>query len=214
MEEITTYDKLFRKVLKDGYETFKISNLCYTKNENEPAEIKFKLSSNLEERKEQEIVCRDDGGFVSSLHKNILLCLAGDNLKSPLHQIVFIDTFINSLRHEGKVDPIKSASGEIVAKIIISNTLIPKKKLIFTHTDGSLIDAIVNVVAKVFEFFVNSERAFEVCYKCFRDAQKRKRIELTSTYLTMLSEIVKVSCYEENVKTLKKELERAENAKR
>jgi hypothetical protein len=53
---------------------------------------------------------------------------------------------------------------------------------------------------KVFEFLINSEKTVIALSACIKDAALRHRIELSAQYLNYLTEMVKVSNYENVIK--------------
>lgn len=199
MTEIQTEQHvlLLREVLRSNYETLFIKNLIYCQG----SSLSFTLFSNLNDLGVQ-FLCAVDKGLVYALHQQ-LLSHFGKEKNSPLHQLVFEKFSINSVKID-KNDPApESTGGEVLASVIVSNRLIPKRKIEFCCKSNSLIEATIGVVAKIFEFYINSEKAFEVCYKCLRDARKRGRVELIEHYLGKMAEVVKVASYEENVRILK-----------
>lgn len=78
------------------------------------------------------------------------------------------------------------------------------KTFLFRHTCKSMISASVLCVAKMIEYYVNSELAVVHLKGCIRDSQKRSRPDLTERYVSLLSELVRNVSYEKTITNLER----------
>tara|TARA_R100000808_G_C2143161_1_gene150937 strand:+ start:845 stop:1435 length:591 start_codon:yes stop_codon:yes gene_type:complete len=91
-----------------------------------------------------------------------------------------------------KVKPEKNgfgSAGFVKIDLAVSNGR--GKKIRFLHESRSIIGAVIQVVQKCLEYFVNSELAVVELKKCLQSAKKRNRIDLREKYTLMMTEMVK-----------------------
>ena len=69
------------------------------------------------------------------------------------------------------------------------------KKIHFLHKSKSIISAIILVVQKTIEYFINSELAVIQLKKSLQNARERNRIDLVTEYTRMMTELVKNMTY-------------------
>jgi hypothetical protein len=78
------------------------------------------------------------------------------------------------------------------------------KTFLFRHTCKSMISASVLCVAKMIEYYVNSELAVVHLKACIKDSQERARPDLTERYVSLLSELVRNVSYEKTITNLER----------
>ncbi len=73
----------------------------------------------------------------------------------------------------------------------------------FSHRTSSISRSSANVVADVFAFFINSERAYTQLYLALNDAKKRGRSDLAERYQNQMATLVHATSYGDIVEKLK-----------
>lgn len=81
------------------------------------------------------------------------------------------------------------------AEITVKNSY--GRDFFFAHTSHSLTAAVVKVMTKAVEHFINAERAYVALHVALEDARDRERADLVSRYILEMSEVVKLTSYAE-----------------
>ena len=100
-----------------------------------------------------------------------------------------------------KAKPVKrgfGSGGFVNIDLAIRNRL--GEKTHFLHEARSLNGAVILVVQKTIEYYVNSELAVLQLKKSLQNAKKRNRTDLEEQYINMMSELVKNMPYSKIIK--------------
>ena len=121
-----------------------------------------------------------------------LFCTIINELNSEypsLNNIQLIDFIL-------KAKPIKKGFGSGgFANVDLAVANSRGKKIHFLHEARSIIGAVILVVQKAVEYFINSELAMLRLKKSLQSAEERGRIDLVTEYTTMMTELVKNMSY-------------------
>jgi len=127
----------------------------------------------------------------------------------------FLDTYI-SLRDIKLYDfvvtvnikeskSVYNTGAPVEVKIVLQGTSRSNNKLYFKSKSNSLIKSGIGAVCKAIEYLINAELAVVQLSKDIKHAEERQRIDLRSTYLLQLFELVKFVSYAEVINKLNEE---------
>ena len=169
-----------------------------------PVQIKnFVLKEDLENDKSLitcELVLGEKSVFLEGQGDGVvdaLFCAIISELNSEypsLNNVQMIDFIL-------KAKPVKKGFGSggfVNIDLAIRNRLGEKSH--FLHEARSLNGAVILVVQKTIEYYINSELAMIQLKKSLQDAKKRNRSDLKEQYTNMMSELVKNMPYNKIIK--------------
>ena len=182
--EQTKINKIVCKVLNESYIQLQIKDFALK----EDLENDKSLVTCLLELGEKEILLEGQGsGVVDALFCTIINELNSEY--SSLNNIQLIDFIL-------KAKPIKTGFGSggfVKVDLAVANKR--GKKIHFLHESRSIIGAIIQVVQRTIEYFINSELAVIQLKKSLQNARERNRIDLVTEYTRMMTELVKNTSY-------------------
>ena len=185
-------NKIVRDVLNELYAPLQIKNFVLKEDlENDKSLVTCQLVLG---EKKRSIEGSGDGVV------DALFCTIADELSpeySSLNNIKLVDFVL-------KAKPIKKGFGSgglVSVDLAVGNQR--GKKIHFLHEARSIIGAIILVVQKTIEYFINSELAMIQLRKSLNSAKKRNRIDLEEKYVIMMSELVKNMPYNKVMKEKK-----------
>tara|TARA_R100000008_G_scaffold44286_1_gene25751 strand:+ start:768 stop:1358 length:591 start_codon:yes stop_codon:yes gene_type:complete len=178
--EQTKISEIVQKVLNKKYVPLQIKNFGLKEDlEND----KSLVTCELVHGKEKILVEGQGSGVVDAL-----FCTIIDELNtqySSLRNIQLIDFIM-------KVKPERNGIGSNgFVKIDLAVRNRRGNKTHFLHESRSIIGAVVQVVQKCIEYFINSELAIIQLKKSLQNAKERNRMDLVTKYTHMMSELVK-----------------------
>jgi hypothetical protein len=172
------------KVLNESYVHLQIKDFVLKEDlENDKSLVSCQLTLG---EKEISLEGRGDG-VVDALFCTIINELNSEYLS--LNNIQLIDFIL-------KAKPIKKGfgfGGLVSVDLAVANRR--DKKIHFLHKSKSIIGAIIQVVQKTIEYFINSELAVIQLKKSLQNAKERNRIDLVAEYTRMMTELVKNMTY-------------------
>ena len=182
-------NEIVRDVLNESYLFLKIKNFVLKEDlENDKSLVTCQLM--LGEKEHSLEGCGD--GVVDALFCTIINELSPEY--SSLNNIKLVDFVL-------KAKPIKKgfgSGGPVGVDLAVGNQR--GKKIHFLHEARSIIGAIILVVQKTIEYFINSELAMIQLGKSLNNAKKRNRVDLEERYVIMMSELVKNMPYSKIMK--------------
>ncbi len=191
-------DMLIKEVLKERYLSLRISH--------------FQLLEDLQESKCRVIVtlCHaQDGstlgelrgqgvGLIDALFRGLMEHYAQEF--ESLNSIQITGFRLSSSMERG---PSQGSDGEALAELYVENS--DGRSFLFETKGRSTAAAALQLVVRVVEHFVNSERAFISVYHALRDARSRARPDLVQLYTRQLSELVNTTSYTSVIEKIKNE---------
>ncbi len=186
-------NKLVRTILGNGYLELTISSLSL--NENLLEEVSY-ISCGLHINEVKHSVEGTGKGIVDALFSGLMRELESKYIS--LENLKLTDFSVEG-DFERKYKSSSNTDVDVEVRVLIQGS---GSDFIFRERSASMNTAAIKVVLKVFEHFINSERAVEVTYECIRDARKRSRGDLTEVYTRNLSELVRSINYEKKIDSL------------
>ena len=89
-------------------------------------------------------------------------------------------------------------------KIVLQGNSVSRNKLYFKAKSNSIVKSGVGAVCTAVEYLINAELAVVQLYKDIKFANERKRMDLSTSYVNQLSELVKVVSYSRVINELDK----------
>jgi hypothetical protein len=187
--ELTKIMDIVHSVLNESYVPLRIKDFTLKEDlENDKSLITCQLMLG----EENAFLEGQGDGVVDALFCTIINELSSEY--SSLNSIQIIDFIL-------KAKPVKrgfGSGGFVNIDLAIRNRL--GEKTHFLHEARSLNGAVILVVQKTIEYYVNSELAALQLKKSLRNAKKRNRTDLEEQYINMMSELVKNMPYNKIIK--------------
>jgi len=178
--EQTKISKIVREVLNESYIPLRVKNFIL---EEDLGNDKSSITCQLMVGGEEVQLKGQGSGLVDALFCTIIEELSSEY--PSLNNIQLIDFIL-------KAKPVKKGFGSggfVKVDLAVSNRRGEKSH--FLHEARSLNGAVILVVQKTIEYFVNSELAVIQLKKSLQNAVDRDRIDLVTKYTGMMSELVK-----------------------
>jgi hypothetical protein len=189
----TELNKLVKFILGEDYLKLSINHLSL--NENLLEEVSY-ISCWLNINKVKHDIEGTGKGIVDALFSGLIQELESKYVS--LENLRLMDFSVEG-DFEKKYKSLSNTDVDVEVRVLIQSS---GSDFIFRERSASMNTAAIKVVLKVFEHFINSERAVEVTYECIQDAQKRSRPDLLEQYTRNLSELVRNINYEKKIDLL------------
>jgi len=179
-DEQTKINKIVLDVLNDKYTTLQISNFTLKEDlENDKSLVSCELTLG----KEKYLLEGQGSGVVDALFCTTIKELS---IQFPSLNNIHLVDFVMKVKPEKRGF---GSGGFVSIDLAVRNGR--GKKIHFLHKARSIIGAVIQVVQKCLEYFINSELAVVRLKKCLQSAKKRNRIDLKEKYTLMMTELVK-----------------------
>jgi len=183
--------KLVKNILNKDYINLEINNFNIQQNiSNNKCEISCKIFlKSLNKKYKKNIQIASIGlGPIDSLFSGFISALEDEfkTLKDIKLCGFFIKTKLDKSSNYG-------TDGTIITEILVTNS--NKQVLRFKCESNSIITAIIQIIVKVFQHYINAEYSVILLKKLYEDAKNRHRTDLMEEYTLALSEIVKNTNY-------------------